>query len=266
MPLPRRYQAIVDRFIAVCREDPRIMAAFLSGSYARDMADAHSDLDLAVLVGDEAYDDFVAGRDAFIRRLGEPLFLEDFDSTGLVFFFFADGSECELAFGRESDRERLYAGPARVLLDKNGILTEAPPPAWPAEPPDEQIEAARRLISYFWHDLSHFVTAMARGHLWWAHGQLDILRRICVDLLRLQQDFSRRPDAYDKVDLVVPAERLAPLQDTFCPLAYAPMLQAGRVILHVFQDLAPALARRHNIPYPAELERLIVDRLDQLED
>jgi hypothetical protein len=37
------------------------------------------------------------------------------------------------------------------------------------------------------------------------------------------------------------------------------------VILHVFLDLAPALARRHNIRYSAELERLMVDRLDQLE-
>jgi predicted nucleotidyltransferase len=241
------------------------MAAFLGGSYARGMADAHSDLDLASLVTDEAYDDFVDGRFAFVRRLGEPLFVEDFDSAGVVFFIFSDGSECELAFARESDRGHLYAGPARVLLDKTGILTEAPAPSWPPEAPDDQVEALRRLIYWFWHDLSHFITAMARGHLWWAHGQLDTLRRVGVDLLRLQQDFSRRPEAYDKVDLAVPAQRLVPLQDTYCPLAYEPMLQAGRVILRVFLDQAPTLARRHNIRYPAELERLMIERLDQLD-
>lgn len=265
MPLPHRYQVVVDRFVAVCREDPRVIAAFLGGSYARGMADPHSDLDLALLVTDEDYDDFADGRAAFVRRLGEPLFLEDFDLAGVVFFIFADGSECELAFGRESDRGQLYAGPARVLLDKKGILTEVPPPSWPAEAPDDQVETLRRLIYWFWHDLSHFITAMARGHLWWARGQLDDLRRDCVDLLRLQQDFSRRPEAYDKVDLAVPAERLVPFQDTYCPLAYEPMLQAGRVILHVFLDLAPTLAQRHNIRYRAELERLMTDRLDQLE-
>ena len=189
MPLPHRYQVVVDRFVAVCREDPRVVAAFLGGSYARGTADPHSDLDLALLVTDEDYDDFVDGRAAFVRRLGEPLFLEDFDLAGVVFFIFSDGSECELAFGRESDSGHLYAGPAQVLLDKKGLLTEAPPPSWPAEAPDDQVETLRRLIYWFWHDLSHFITAMARGLLWWAHGQLDVLRRCCVDLLRLQQDF-----------------------------------------------------------------------------
>jgi predicted nucleotidyltransferase len=79
MPLPHRCQVVVDRFVAVCREDPRVIAAFLGGSYARDMADPHADLDLALLVTDEEYDDFVDRRAAFVRRLGETLFLEDFD-------------------------------------------------------------------------------------------------------------------------------------------------------------------------------------------
>lgn len=264
MHVPHPYQTVVDRFVAVCREDRRVLAAFVGGSHARGAADAHSDLDLGLITTDGDYDDFAAGRAAFVRRLGEPLFLEDFDSVGVVFFIFADGSECELAFGRESDRGQLYAGPARVLLDKKGILTAVPSP-WPAAAPDDQIETLRRLVHWFWHDLSHFITAMARGQLWWARGQLDELRRYCVNLLRLQQDFSLRPEGYEKVDLTVPAGQLAPLQATYCPLEYGPMLQAGRVIVRVFRDLAPALARSHGIRYPAELERLMIERLDQLD-
>lgn len=264
MRLPHGCQVVVDRFVAVCREDPRVMAAFLGGSHARGTADEHSDLDLAVIIADEDYDNFIDGRDVFVRRVGETLFLEDFDSADVVFLIFPDGLECELAFRRESECGLLYAGPVQVLLDKKGILTGDPPP-WPAEAADDQFETLRRLIYWFWHDLSHFITAMARGHLWWAHGQLDILRRSCVNLLCLEQDFSRRPEDYWKVDLAVPAKRLVPLQGTCCPLAYESMLQAGRVILHVYLDVAPALARQHNIRYPAELERLMVDRLDQLE-
>src|SRR5262249_39438172 len=128
----------------------------------------------------------------------------------------------------------------------------------------EQRETLRRLVHWFWHDLSHFITALARGQLWWAHGQLDDLRRYCVNLLWLQQSFAMRPESYEKVDLVVPAEQLAPLQATYCPLAYGPMLQAGRLIVRCFQDLAPSLAQTHGIPYPAELERLMIARLDKL--
>jgi predicted nucleotidyltransferase len=62
----------MERFVAACREDERVMAAFLGGSYARGTADAHSDLDLYVITTDGAFDAFCVERAAFIRNLGEP--------------------------------------------------------------------------------------------------------------------------------------------------------------------------------------------------
>ena len=261
--LPPRERAIVERFVALCRDDPRVLAAVLAGSHARGAADAHSDLDLDVVTSDADHQAFCADAAAFLRQLSEPLFLEDFDLPGSVFFIFADGIEGELAIGRDGDLGRLHAGPYRVLLDRAGVLTGGVRP-WPAVDAADQVERLRRLVQWFWHDLSHFITAMARGQLWWAYGQLEILRRVCVDLLWLGEDFSRRPEAYDKVELVVPAEQMAPLAATCCPLAYGPMLAAGRTLLQVFRDVAPALAREHGMRYPTELDRLLSDRLTRL--
>ena len=261
--LPPREQAVVDRFVALCRDDPRVLAAVLAGSHARGAADAHSDLDLDVVTTDADHQAFCADAATFLQQFGEPLFLEDFDLPGIVFFILADGVEGELAIGRESDRSRLHAGPYRVLLDKTGTFTDGAHP-WPEVAAADQVERLRRLVQWFWHDLSHFITAMARGQLWWAYGQLEILRRVCVDLLWLRTDFSRRPEAYDKVELVVPAEQLAPLAATCCPLAYEPMLEASRTLLAFFRDVAPPLAQAHRIRYPAELDRLLADRLGHL--
>ena len=70
-----------------------------------------------------------------------------------------------MAFGRASQFTDMHVGPYRVLLDKNGILAGAVFAGY--EPTQaEQIERLRRLIYWFWHDLSHFITAMARGQLW----------------------------------------------------------------------------------------------------
>jgi predicted nucleotidyltransferase len=91
--LPQNQRVIVDRFVAACQADERVAAAFLVGSYARGTADAYSDLDLYLVTADEAYEDFVAGREAFVRLLGEPAFLEDFDSPNVVF---APAAESEL--------------------------------------------------------------------------------------------------------------------------------------------------------------------------
>ena len=98
--LPRKQQAVINRFVAACEADERVVAAFLGGSYARGTADAYSDLDLGLITTDDAYEDFLAGREAFIRLLGEPVFLESFGLAHIAFFIFADVTECELALGR----------------------------------------------------------------------------------------------------------------------------------------------------------------------
>src|SRR5258708_20933907 len=260
---PQNHQVVMNRFVAACQADERVVAAFLGGSYARDAADAYSDLDLYLITTDEAYDDFFAGREAFIRRLGEPVFLEDYHGDS-VFFFFTDGTEGELGLGRESHFTDIHGGPYRVLLDKKGILAGAVFP-WPEVAQAEQIETLRGIISWFWHDLCHhFITPLARGQIWSACGGLQDLRLSCVNLARLRENFQAPPEGYEKVEQAIPVEQLAPLQATFCPLERDAMLQAALVIVRFYQDLAPPLARAHGIPYPADLERVMFDRLEQL--
>jgi predicted nucleotidyltransferase len=260
---PHNHQDIINRFVAACQADERIVAATLYGSYARGAADAYSDLDLGLLTTDEAYEDFLAGRETFIRLLGEPLFLEDFDLPHIVFFVFPDGTEVELSFGRESQLQHNHGGPYQVLLDKKNILTEA---VFPRRHPTqaESHETLRRLVYWFWHDLSHFIAALGRGQLWWAYGQLEALRRYCVNLVRLRHNFAVEADGYDKVEQALPVDQLSPLQATCCPLEPRAMLQAALVIVRFYQEAAPFLARTHGIPYPAALDRVMSERLEKL--
>ena len=264
--LSHNHQVVLNRFVAACQADARVVAAFLGGSYARSTADAYSDLDLSLITTDIAYEDFLAGRAAFIQLLGEPLFLETFDRPNVAFFIFPDRTEGELALGRASDFTHMSHGAYRILLDKTGVLAGAVFLGY--EPTQaEQIETLRRLVTWFWHDLSHFTTAMGRGQLWWAHGQLEALRRYCVNLARLRQNFSD-PDVgaegYFKLEQALPVEQLSALQATYCPLEQGAMLQATLVIVRFYQELAPLLARTHGIPYPAELDRVMSDRLEQV--
>ena len=260
------HQVVMNRFVAACQADERVVAAFLGGSYARGTADAYSDLDFGLITTDEAYNGFFAGRKAFIRRLGEPVFMEDYTGDGgdFVFFIFPDGTEVELALGRESHFTHIHSGPYRVLLDKKGILAGAVF-SWHEPARAEQIETLRRLVYWFWHDLSHhFITTMARGQIWSAYGALEDLRLTCVNLARLRQNFSAEAEGYEKVEQATPVEQLSPLQATFCPMERDAMLQAALVIVRFYQELAPPLAQVHGITYPADLARVMYDRLEQL--
>src|SRR6266704_6946107 len=263
---PQNHQVVMNRFVAACQTDERVVAAFLGGSYARDAADAYSDLDLYLITTDEAYEDFLAEREAFIRRLGEPVFLEDYNGDGgdFVFFIFSDGTEGELGLGRESHFTHIHVGPYRVLLDKKGILAGAVF-SWQEPIQAEQIETLRRLINWFWHELSHhFITPMARGQLWSAYGALEDMRLTCVNMALLRQNFSAKAEGYEKVEQAVSVEQLAPLQASFCLMERGAMLQAALTIVRFYQELAHSLAQAHGIPYPADLARVMCDRLEQL--
>jgi hypothetical protein len=268
MQLPNHHQDVVDRFIAACQADVRIVAAFLGGSYAKGTADKFSDLDLFFITTDEAYEDFLSEREVFIRLLGEPLFLDDFGLTHGYCFIFSNGTEGDLWFGRESNFKEIYSGPYRVLLDKNGSLTGDVFPECVADQA-VQIEKLRQQIDWFWHDLGHFIKAMGRRQLWFAYGELEILRQICVNLARLQYNFSDAyvgDEPYFKIEQALPTEQLSPLQSTFCAMKYETMLQAALVICRFYQDVAPKLAKAYGITYQADLERMLISQLEELCD
>jgi predicted nucleotidyltransferase len=157
---PLHHQIITNRFIAACQADERVVAAFIGGSYARGATDIYSDLDFYLVTTDEAYDDFLAGSKAFVRLLGESIFLESYNGNwgDFVFFIFADGTEGELGLGCESRFHHIHGGPYKVLLDKKRILEGVVFPSY--EPAlAEQIETLQGMINWFWHNLSHhFIT------------------------------------------------------------------------------------------------------------
>jgi predicted nucleotidyltransferase len=266
MQLPDHYQNVVDRFIAACQADERIVAAFLGGSYAEDRADQYSDLDLYFITTDQAYEAFLAEREHFIRLLGEPWFLEDFGRSHGYFVMFSNGADCEVWFGRESNFHDIHGGPYRVLLDKKGILAGEVLPMHVAEPA-KQTELLRQELNGFWHELSHFIKAMGRRQLWFAYGELEVMRQICVNLARLRYNFSDAgvgEEPYFKVEKALPVEQLSPLETTCGLMEYESMLQAGLVICRFYQEIAPTLAKAHHLPYPAGLEQMLVGQLKEL--
>lgn len=251
---------VIDRFARAASADERIVAAFLGGSVARGEADEFSDLDLCVITRDDALEEVKAGRADLIRTLGEPLFLEDFGRDVNVFFILADGTEGEIFFFGESELDRIDAGPVRPLVDERALLDGV---RFPVEAPDraEQVAELRQILHWFWHDLSHFIAALGRGQPWWAAGQLETLRAYCVNLERIDQGVGAEAEAYEKLDQLISVDRLAPIRSTFPPMERDALLRASQALVSFFRERAPAVAGRHGLDYPLELERVISDRL-----
>jgi len=267
LPLRPNQLTFVNRLAEVCQSDDRVVAAFLGGSYAKGNADPYSDVDVCVITTGTAFEDFFKERETFLRTFGDLVFLESFGNPDTSFFIYADDTEGELNFASESRLDQIHSGSFQPLVDRKNILAEAVfPPFEPAS--SGQVEKLRGLISVFWHELSHFITAMQRDQLWWARGQLEELRSICVNLARLKHNFMD-PDigeeAYFKIEKVMPVEQLSDLRETFCPMEKEAMLKAVITIVHFYQELAPSLADQHGIEYSKGLERVMLDRLQKLQ-
>jgi hypothetical protein len=110
---------------------------------------------------------------------------------------------------------------------------------------------------------------MRRDQIWWAQGQLESLRSICVNLARLQHnllDADIGDEPYFKIETVMPVERLSALKETFVPMEKEQMLKAALTIVRLYLEIAPPLAQRHGLYYSHELERVMLDRLQKLEN
>lgn len=248
---------LIERFVRACEDDDRVVAALLVGSHATGTADALADVDLLVVVADDAYDDFVASRVAFVRLLGEPLLEETFDLPGIVFVIFADGADLELNIVRAG--ELALTGPYRVLLERAGDVdlgrSSAP------RPPAETTELVRRQIAWFWHDWSHFTAGLSRGNLVWAYGQLDDLRRTCLNLARLLADPEADADGYWKAEASVSSEVLAELRATMVPPQANTLRDAATQLLALYRRLAREAAELYGLRYRQELDTLLSPRL-----
>jgi hypothetical protein len=260
------HQDFVTRFVKLCESDDRVVAAFLGGSNARGYADSFSDLDLCVITTDAAFEEFREQREAFLQSLGNLVFLEDFGKANTAFYIFADGTEGELNFGSEGHLDRIQSGEFKTLLDKNGILVNATFPEKEADAA-RQREELRSNIYGFWHEMSHFITAIGRGKLWWARGQLEALRGICVNLARLQHDFMDAEvgaEPYFKIEYAMNVDTLSALESTFCPMEKDAMLKAAQIILQFYAETAQPLAQAYGVPYPSELAMVMLNRFNKL--
>ena len=262
---PDSREHLIDRFSAVCAKDERVLAAFVGGSLATGEVDHRSDLDLFAILGSDSYKAFFAARREFVRSWANPVFLEDFNGFrfDMLVFILDSGLEGELSFAMEDSFLHLQGGPHRVLVDKQGILEGVEFP-WQRPSEEEQTQTLRRHLHWFWRDLSLFTVAFDRGQRWTAYGYLESMRRRCVNLARLKEDFASWADGYEKAEHSVRAESLADLESSFGDIDPDHMIRDVTHIIAFYQRIAPELAQRHDVPYPEEVEKLVLTREAQM--
>lgn len=116
--------ALLARLTALAEADPRVEALWLQGSLATGTADAFSDVDAYLAVGDDVFDEVWAAREALLQQLGGALAWSDAPAPALkaVHALMRGGARLDLFFERTSAAPAAPRPVARALVDKTGLV------------------------------------------------------------------------------------------------------------------------------------------------
>lgn len=191
------HEALLQRVLAVLQADQRVVAAWLFGSRGRGTNDVLSDLDLWVVVKDEAIEEVCAERRAYVARVGKSVLLLESEYNapkgGAYLMALYPGEEGVQQIDWYWQRQSNASLPrqAVALFNQDGIsqdtrLEQLDPPG-NAEPAsrDALAEQLTPLNRFFWVMANIAVKSMVRHQAWGAINHLEGLREMLEDTRRL---------------------------------------------------------------------------------
>ena len=121
-----RREALVERLIAVAKDDPRIGAVWLQGSLARGDHDAYSDVDAYFAIEDTAFDAVWDERAVLLGKIGRAFAWCDATTPGLkaVHALLEGGIKLDLYFEAASKLDRYKRPAVYVLYDAAGCTSK----------------------------------------------------------------------------------------------------------------------------------------------
>jgi hypothetical protein len=222
---PRQREARLAEIVRDFASEPAVVGIFLAGSLASGNADAHSDIDLRVVVESAALSRFCADRLSRPTRWTGFLFNEWSDDEACCVSHFEGFGKVDVFYLGASQLEPSpwLALPIIVLHDPTGIIGLARArSAIEHSPTDEHL--INRAVGKAVACAVEVGRRVGRGELIYAQSLLDGLRQRLVDLEDLLEN--RRPglNCSFKIEERVSAELLAALYAA-CPSAIPAELQ-----------------------------------------
>jgi predicted nucleotidyltransferase len=182
---------LFDRLEAILREDERVRAVWLSGSFGRSTEDDWSDIDVHLAVDDAQVDAWLAERGELHRRLGRPVLVQRDKPSNA---------------GPGAYQGVLFAGPvfldlnvhpastARPGIDTRVLFDRLPLPPYDPGPLDhaERLRQIRESTLFFWAMTPIALKYVGRGQTERAVTQLYLLLGAFVTTWRLVHCPERR--------------------------------------------------------------------------
>lgn len=257
-------QRMIERVRQLCREDERLVAALMYGSFTRDEGDAYSDIEFVLFFRDDAHS-HVDPRE-WVSHIApvELYFINEFGNGTAIFGNLVRG---EFHFDKASDM-RLVEGwkdtawfptlETTIMLDHTGELTRLLQP-YTVPPRHDTPERVRVLCERYINWVLFSTNVLARGERARALDILGIVHRYLLWFARLSEGRTEHWATPSKsLEQDISPGAYARFRTCVASLDKAELWQAYGNAWEWGKELMLEQAEKHAIPLPASL----IDALD----
>lgn len=260
----------------LAREDNRVLAVLDYGSTSEGRGDAWSDIDLALMIRPDAWDDFTGSWREWLAQCG-PVLLGFISFVGHPWAVIAtDAAPVRVdlhLYGGPPDPDLRAALPswpnspasveAMLLFDRNDVLgDDVAQMVGRSIAPEDPDQAFAEIAGHFWYYLHRTWSKMQRKSAWGVRWNLTFIvtGNLCA-LLRLESGATERwaaSDAADGIETAISAGRLAQL-NRCVPTADAESLAPTlRLVAEVGADVCERIASQTGQAWPDTLAREMI--------
>ncbi|MFG3258799.1 aminoglycoside 6-adenylyltransferase [Streptomyces sp. NPDC048172] len=242
---------LIERIAQVLRDDPRVRAAWLSGSRGRGEADAYSDIDVWLVVPAGELPGFVQDWPALCDRITPTVLRQQVGTAPVFTAVTPEWLRFDLAVGTPEDVPSRSRSTLEPLFDRADLTARLGPEGEPLTPDPARVAA---LTAEFLRVLGLLPVALGRGEYVVAASGTGLLRQTLIQLMREDVAVEDRGGAL-RLEGLLPPERLR----TLAALPPIEATRASAVAGHLacaraFLPLARDLYARCGLAWPGPLE------------
>jgi len=262
-----KHRKLLERAVSRFRDDVRVVGLVVGGSLAYGAADFYSDVDLYVIVQDEAFDEIFAERDATVEAAGTQLFSFTVDpipggSTDHIVIY--EGPvKFDFMYLKESDLKPApkWAG-CIVLKDASGRVGAIVARSEGLAPPQPTSQDLLDLNQKFWTWCWYVFGKIVRGELWEALDGIHGIRSLA--LVPMLDWVSERPhEGYRRLECKTDPEAASRLIATVAVVQPQALYEALQAEMELFRSLRVMVFDLYGLTFDPTPEEMLENEMSQ---
>lgn len=261
-----------------CKDDPRILAAWLEGSIARKEDDDWADIDLWIAVKNTYFDEFIEEREDWAAKLGPVLSIlyprdpehahaqeeeDTIDSFSVLFDHLPVTMRLDVDVQKRTRRFHFTEGSdaeeCMVLFDHADIIKTTRPH------PDEEAEELQAVLEdtvvRFWHQMPRVIALLERGdHTEAARVIVDQIEKLVL-LYRIIHMPDKALWGYKDIEYDIPEAAMNTIDQLWPALQEKALRKQVKKLARIFHKQSQILAKKMDIDLPLPLVNAIMKEL-----